>query len=112
MGTSASENSTETIRRMQDNDIACRVLFRYKADPDTLHNRKDIANRRVIALMERVLKENRLPQTVGEWIAVVLHRGTDPQTQAMRQQAESEAQAAYNKALRWLCLLDRDNDSP
>lgn len=105
--TNSREKITDTVRRMRDNDIACQMVLRFQNDPDAIHHPTSHAASRVRELARRVIEENRLPRTVGEWIAVVLHHEQRRQVEEMRRRAHEEAQIAYDKAKLWLQIIDK-----
>lgn len=106
--TNTQEKITDTLRRMRDNDFACQMVLRFQQNPDAIHHPTDHAASRVRELAQRVFEENRFPQTIGEWIAIVLHSEQRRQVEQMCRRAREEAQVAYVKAERWLKLIDNE----
>ena len=100
------ETATDTVRRMKENDIARQMVMRYQQDPNCIHHPTNRHAQDVRRLYERVNHNNHLPQTVGEWIAFVLHHGSQLDVAEMRRQAREEGQVAYMSTLNWLQLID------
>ncbi len=103
------EPISSTIRRMQDDEIACQMVLHYQRDPAFLHDKDSRRARLVLALADRVLDEDRMPLTVGEWVSVVMHYGHMHPVIEMRAEAAEAAQASYIQAERWLKLIDETN---
>lgn len=100
-------STTTTIRTMKDDDIACQMVLRYQQDPNCLYELHSFRASRVAELADKVFVSQRLPQTVGEWVSVVLHYGTHANVVDMRKQARQQSQGSYLRAERWLRLIDR-----
>ncbi len=100
------ESMGTTIRRMRDDDVACQMVMRYMRDFAAINERHSSRAKLVLGMANRVLDENRLPQTIGEWISVVLHYGHMHPVLEMRTQAAEAAQASYVQAERWLVMVD------
>lgn len=104
--TNSNKNTDETIQRMKDNDAACRLVFRFQQNPNAIYDMTNHTANRVRELANCVIREGRLPRTVGEWIAVTLHHEQRRQVEKMRRRAREDAQIAYIKAERWLKIID------
>lgn len=99
--------ATTAIRRMKDDDIARQMVLRYQQNPASLNDPNSARAKRVLELANGVMNQRRLPQTVGEWLSVVLHYGEQPMIKQMRASAERAAQFSYVQAQRWLDIVDR-----
>ncbi|MEM6283835.1 MAG: hypothetical protein AAF787_16710 [Chloroflexota bacterium] len=95
-----------TIRQMKIDDTACQMAMRYHLNPARLE--EDNHHTRTVRDLARVvIEEKRYPETVGEWIAMVLLHGHTDSVKKMREHARRAAQVSYMQAERWLNLIDR-----
>lgn len=97
---------TTTIRQMKIDDIAIQMAMRFNFDPAKLKE-DNYHTRTVRNLAQIVVAEKRYPETVGEWVSIVMLHGSDPKVKIMREHAGRAGQASYVKAERWLALIDK-----
>jgi len=102
----AQSNITTTVRQLQDDDIACQMVLRTQQNPQALHDPQSARAQRVHEMANQVIREGRMPNTVGEWVSVVLVYRHMPEVQQMVTDACSTMQVSYVQAERWLKLIN------
>ena len=98
-------DSTTTMKQMQQDDLAKQAVLRYQSDPNLINTARHPFPL-IRPLADKVLQENRQPETIAEWLALIMFHGREPRVRLIRQQAENDLQAVYMQAQRWLELVD------
>jgi hypothetical protein len=98
---------TDTIRRLQRDDLAKHAVIQFQQNPALLQQTEsNPILRQLKQSAQDVKNEKRRPRYIAEWIAVVMYFGDEPWVATMRRQANADADAIYIRAVSWLRMVD------
>jgi hypothetical protein len=104
---------TDTIRRLQRDDLATQMVLRYHRESTLLDG--DIPRNTTLHMLQELssdslVREER-PTSIAEWIALVLFAADTPTVIALRRVARENADTIYIQAERWLGMIDAQHAS-
>ncbi len=99
---------TDTIRRLQRDDLATQAVLRYQQDMMLLDgDTNDLPVLRMLReLAAKTLDEGKRPTSVAAWIALVMFAADTPAVIQLREAASKDADAVFVQAERWLERID------
>lgn len=100
------ENRSTTVRKLQEDDLCKQAAMRYIRQPEFLQLEEDSLVALIMHINQRIQDERRPPETISEWITLVLLYPTSQTLLRQREYAIQTQDTAYMQAEQWLRLID------